>query len=196
MTSDKIPRIAHDEVAFEEFYREHVDGVQRFIARRVHDPCEAADLTAEVFLAAIEGAAGYDPGRGSPAAWMYGVARNVVAAERRRVARERNLQSRIEGRRLLDDDDIERLQERIDAERAARQLTVAVAGLPDKERAVIELVAVDGLSVTDAAAALQIRPVTARVRLHRARTALRRDLAPDPLTTQANPTTVPLEASS
>jgi RNA polymerase sigma-70 factor (ECF subfamily) len=38
---------------------------------------------------------------------------------------------------------------------------------------VLELVAVDGLTVSEAAAALGIRAVTARVRLHRARVALR-----------------------
>jgi RNA polymerase sigma-70 factor (ECF subfamily) len=37
---------------------------------------------------------------------------------------------------------------------------------------VLELVSVDGLTVTEAAAALNIRQVTARVRLHRARQAL------------------------
>jgi DNA-directed RNA polymerase specialized sigma24 family protein len=44
------------------------------------------------------------------------------------------------------------------------------------ERAVLELVALDELSVTQAAAVLGLRPVTARVRLHRARGALRRQL--------------------
>lgn len=41
--------------------------------------------------------------------------------------------------------------------------------LPDGERAVLELVAVDELSLAEAAVALDIRPVTARVRFHRAR---------------------------
>ena len=40
----------------------------------------------------------------------------------------------------------------------------------------LELVAVDGLPVTEAAAALRIRPGTARVRLHRARRALKEAL--------------------
>jgi DNA-directed RNA polymerase specialized sigma24 family protein len=48
---------------------------------------------------------------------------------------------------------------------------------------VLELVAVDGLSVREAAAVLGIRPVAARVRLHRARkalgTAADRDDTPD-----------------
>jgi DNA-directed RNA polymerase specialized sigma24 family protein len=50
-----------------------------------------------------------------------------------------------------------------------RELHAGLQALPEGERAVLELVAVDGLSVAEAAAALNIRQVTARVRLHRAR---------------------------
>ena len=45
--------IGTDPAAFTEFYRAHVDQVTRFVTRRVADPHLAADLTAEVFLAAI-----------------------------------------------------------------------------------------------------------------------------------------------
>ncbi|MFD0776472.1 RNA polymerase sigma factor [Streptomonospora algeriensis] len=44
---------------FEEFYRRHVERITRFVARRVEDPHTAADLTADVFLAAIRSAAVY-----------------------------------------------------------------------------------------------------------------------------------------
>jgi RNA polymerase sigma-70 factor (ECF subfamily) len=50
-------------------------------------------------------------------------------------------------------------------------------GLSDGERAVLELVALDDLPLADVAAALDIGPVTARVRLHRARRRLERQLA-------------------
>jgi RNA polymerase sigma-70 factor (ECF subfamily) len=105
------------------------------------------------------------------------VARNVVAAEYRRAAREHRANARIEGRRLLDENDVERMQERIDAAEQSRELCEALAHLPEGERAVLELVALDELSVSEAASALGVRPVTARVRLHRARRALRRHLA-------------------
>jgi RNA polymerase sigma factor (sigma-70 family) len=59
--------------------------------------------------------------------------------------------------------------EKIDAARRVRELHAGLQALPEGERAVLELVAVDGLSVAEAAAALNIRQVTARVRLHRAR---------------------------
>lgn len=158
---------------FEEFYRRHVDAVMRFVARRVDDPHTAADLTAEIFLAVLDSAHTYRPGLGSETAWLYGIARNVVSSERRRVAREAERDRRFSGRRLLEADDIVRLEDKLDAESPGRRLLAALARLPEGERAVIELVAVDQLTVTEAAAALGIRQVTARVRLHRARKALR-----------------------
>jgi RNA polymerase sigma factor (sigma-70 family) len=97
----------------------------------------------------------------------------------------------VEGRRLLGDDDLERMQERIDAASHSRELFAAVAQLPEGERAVLELVALDGLSVTEAAAVLGLRPVTARVRLHRARGALRRQVFDD----ESSAISLPLEAS-
>jgi RNA polymerase sigma-70 factor (ECF subfamily) len=190
MHPDELPRIAHDPQAFEGFYREHVEAVQRFVARRVDDPYLAADLTAEVFLAAIDAAAGYRPERGNPAAWLFGVAPSVLAGEHRRRARERHAHARLQGRRLLGDDDRERMRERIDAAARSRELFAAVAQLPDGERAVRELGALDDRSGT-AAAVLGVRPVTARVRLHRARGALRRRLFDD----DSPSVTQPLEAS-
>jgi RNA polymerase sigma factor (sigma-70 family) len=146
--------------------------VTRFVARRVADPQLVADLTAEVFLTVIEAAAGYRGSHGGPRTWLYGIARNVIAAEFRRSAREQHAASLIAGRRLLDADDVDRLTQRIDALRQVRELHAALQALPEGERAVLELVAVDGLTVAEAAAALRIRPVAARVRLHRARKSL------------------------
>jgi RNA polymerase sigma-70 factor (ECF subfamily) len=176
MDPNRLPSIAYDPATLEDFYREHIGLVQQFVVRRVADPYLAADLTAEVFLAAIDAAPNYHPDRAAPAAWLYGVARNVVAAEYRRSTRERRANARIEGRRLLDENDVERIQERIDAAGQARELFEALEQLPAGERAVLELVALDELTVTEAASALGLRPVTARVRLHRARTALRRHM--------------------
>jgi RNA polymerase sigma-70 factor, ECF subfamily len=163
-----VRSIGTDPVAFIEFYRAHVDEVTRFVARRVADP----QLVAEVFLAVIEAAARYRGSHGGPRTWLYGIARNVIAAEFRRSAREQRAESLIAGRRLLDADDVERLTERIDALRQVRELHAALRALPEGERAVLELVSVDGLTIAEAAAALRIRQVAARVRLHRARKSL------------------------
>jgi RNA polymerase sigma-70 factor (ECF subfamily) len=186
---ESFARIAYDPDAFASFYREHVTAVTHFVARRVADPHTVADLTAEVFLAVIGSAHTYRPGRGTQVAWLYGIARNVIAGERRRAAHELRTASRIAGRRLLEDDDIARLEERIDAESPGRAACQALAGLPPDERAVLELVAIDGLQVKDAAAALGIRQGTARVRLHRARHTARQAIGP-PAVPDAPPTEV------
>ena len=179
MDPNELPRIAYDPATLEAFYRAHVEAVEQFVVRRVNDPYLAADLTADVFVAAIEAAGSYRPDRGQPVAWLFGIARNVVAAEHRRAARERRANARIEGRRLLDDDDVERLQQRIDAAAGARALFATVARLPEREREVLELVALDDLTVSEAAAVLGLRRVTARVRLHRARAAVRGQILND-----------------
>ncbi|MEK8109196.1 sigma factor-like helix-turn-helix DNA-binding protein [Micromonospora sp. M12] len=84
------------------------------------------------------------------------MARNVIAAEHRRATRLLRASGRAAGRRLLDADDIARIEERIDAESLARRTYRALSGLPEHTRALLELVAVDGLSLTDAAGALGI----------------------------------------
>ncbi|MFL6060785.1 MAG: RNA polymerase sigma factor [Marmoricola sp.] len=176
-TSD-VGSISSDPDAFAAFYREHLESVRRFVARRVADPHLAADLTAEIFLAAIDSASSYRSDRGAPGAWLVGVARNVIATEFRRQGRDRALVGRISGRRLLDPDSLARIEERIDAEREARKLYAALATLPERDRALVELVALDGLSVAEAAAVLGVKPGTARVRLHRSRARVQSHLTP------------------
>jgi RNA polymerase sigma-70 factor (ECF subfamily) len=164
--------VGADPEAFEAFYREHFDAMLRYATRRTSDPHTAADLVAEIFLAAIDSAGNFRRELGSSTAWLYGIARNVIADQQRRSARALAAQARVAGRRLLDSDDIARLEERIDAERGSRGLLEQIARLPRGQRAVLELVAVDGLSLPEAAAVLGITPIAARVRLHRARRAL------------------------
>jgi len=169
----ELGEITSDPDAFERFYRQHVESVQRFVARRVDDPYVVADLTADVFVAVIESAGSYRRSRGEPVAWLFGIARNVVAGERRRKVKELRLVSRVRGRELVDEDDLATLHELIDRESAARELMHDLSQLPAGERAVLELVALDGLSASEAGQALGIGAVAARVRLHRARRRLR-----------------------
>jgi RNA polymerase sigma factor (sigma-70 family) len=166
-----------DPDAFEVFYRQHVGAVERFVARRVGDRELAADLTADVFVAAIESAANYRPAKGAPTAWLFGIAQFVVAGRLRREGRERRANARVRGRELLHGDDIARIDERLAAAEQSRRLLGAMDRLAPSERAVLELVALDGLSLAEVAVALAIRPVTARVRLYRARRRMATELA-------------------
>jgi RNA polymerase sigma factor (sigma-70 family) len=174
--AEQLRWIGTDPDLFEAFYREQVEDLQRFVARRVGDRERAADLTAEVFLAAIDSAHRYRPRRGTPKAWLYGIARVLVANDRRQRGRERAREQKFRGGALLDEEDAARIDARIDAASQSRRLYAAMDCLPEAERAILELVAIDELTVAEAAAAAGVRPVTARVRLHRARRKLRPEL--------------------
>ncbi|WP_225447645.1 RNA polymerase sigma factor [Streptacidiphilus sp. P02-A3a] len=162
-----------DPAGFAMFYEQQFDAVLGFVTRRVDSPHLAADLTADIFVAALEGVDTYDARRGAPVAWLYGISRNVISAHFRGSAREQHAVARITGRRLLDDQDVSAIEGRIDASRAARQLAAAHAALSEPLREVLDLVALDGLTTREAAQALGISSTSARVRLHRARKALR-----------------------
>lgn len=63
-----------DEKAISELYRRHVDVVYRYIWARVRDETIAEDLTAQVFLKALEGLPTYQD-TGKPfLAWLYRIA--------------------------------------------------------------------------------------------------------------------------
>lgn len=63
-----------DEKAISELYRRHVDVVYRYIWARVRDETTAEDLTAQVFLKALEGLPTYQD-TGKPfLAWLYRIA--------------------------------------------------------------------------------------------------------------------------
>ena len=175
-----VVAIGTDPDVFERFYREHLEDVQRFVARRVSDPHAAADLTADVFLAAIEAAGRYRSASGPPRAWLFGIARNVVRMELRRRYRHTRALGRLGGRRTLQPDAMERVLERIDAAHEARALFGQLDRLSPSLRAVFELVVIDGLGVADVATVLGLDAGTVRVRLHRARTRLGVVLAQSP----------------
>ena len=168
-----------------EFYRRHVAKVTGVGVRRFSTPEDVADFVANVFLEVLRSAGSYDPRRGDAVAWLYGLAGNVAAGMRRQQRRSTDAEHRLAGRSLLDADDYARVEERIDAASALRRAYEAMQQLPDQDRRLLELVAVDGLSTGEAANALGITAVATRVRLVRARARLRArlDAADQPLPT-------------
>lgn len=72
-----------DREAFDILYRRYVDQVYRYCYSRVGRRADAEDLTAQTFLAALQGLPDYD-GRGAFAAWLFGIARHKCADHHRR----------------------------------------------------------------------------------------------------------------
>ncbi|HZD71117.1 MAG TPA: sigma-70 family RNA polymerase sigma factor [Actinomycetes bacterium] len=188
-----LVRLRADPGAFVAFYDRHVDQVVRFAARRLRNPEAVADAVAAVFVELFETVDRYRPHRGTAIGWLYGVARNVVAEQQRQASRQARMVAKLSGRALIDTDAYADLEARIDAEAATRRLYQAMNTLSERERAVLELVALEQLTVSQAAAVLGIRAGTARVRLARARRRLRGLLDQKPPPANLAP---PLPASS
>ena len=159
---------------FARLYRANVDAVTAYFARRAVDPQVVADLTADTFVAAITSFESFDPGKGTPPAWVFGIARRVYASYCETYSQQQHRLQRLAGRRELDPDQVEELLNRIDAERACANMLAGLADLPERDRAVIELVDIAGLRPQEAAAALGLAPGTVRMRLLRARGRLRK----------------------
>jgi RNA polymerase sigma factor (sigma-70 family) len=174
---DLLRRLSDDPAAFEVFYRRHVDRVIGFAARRVRDPADAADLVAATFVTVLTAARSYDADRGEPGAWLLGITARLIANARRRKVRESAALARIAGRRLIDQSDIERLEERIDATRSSQAVLAALDRLRPKAREALLLVSAAGLRPAEAARVLGISPAAFRMRLSAARRALDKAIA-------------------
>lgn len=70
--------------AFGEFYRRHERAVLKFFLYWSRSGELAADLTAETFAAVFESLPRYQPDRGEPRAWLFGIAQNILARSVRR----------------------------------------------------------------------------------------------------------------
>jgi RNA polymerase sigma-70 factor (ECF subfamily) len=78
-SDEDLARLAKQETAaFAELYHRHINRVYRYHIARLGSIADAQDLTAQTFLAALEGIASYR-GSGSFAAWLMGIAHNKLS---------------------------------------------------------------------------------------------------------------------
>ena len=83
-----------DPQAFGVFYARHLDGVERYFARRVANREPAADLAAETFAAALVARRRFMPGATPAAGWLYTIAaRRLVDYQRRAMVEQRARES-------------------------------------------------------------------------------------------------------
>ena len=81
--SERIAAAQKDPEAFSELYTAYVRPMYRFLYNRVGSAEEAQELTASVFLAAVESFPRYNH-RGNFAAWLFSIARRKVSDYYRR----------------------------------------------------------------------------------------------------------------
>jgi RNA polymerase sigma factor (sigma-70 family) len=163
--------------AFARFYRRHAGPLLAYFLRRTRDPELAADLTAETFAAALDGAHRFRPERGPAVAWLYGIARRQLGTALRRGAVEDRARRRLGMRPLaLDDEALERVEAVAAADASARGLQVAFDALPPDQRAAIEAHVLDERDYAEIAGAARTSPSVIRKRVSRGLAGLREHL--------------------
>lgn len=163
---------SHDEPArFGALFDRHADAVFRYLARRI-GPDDAADLVADVFVAAFEARFRYAEEFPSARPWLYGIASNLLGKHLRRRAVELRMLDRLAARREPYDHG-DTVADHIDARRRVGAMASLLDALPAGERDVLLLFAWEELTYAEIAAALDIPVGTVRSRLNRTRRRLR-----------------------
>lgn len=193
---DAVPRLAHldrdrplvqaaqrDPARFDALYRRYLARVYSYAYYELGDHHAAEDATEATFVAALTNLQRFEerarPADGEGAStfrvWLFQIARNEVAGERRR-ARRRPTEP-LTGETIVadplsvEDDAVRRDQ--------ARQAWRAVGRLPGERRQAMVLRFVDELSTAEIAGVLGKSEGTVRVLIHRALRSVAKDLGAD-----------------
>ncbi|HEY7077466.1 MAG TPA: RNA polymerase sigma factor [Solirubrobacteraceae bacterium] len=148
---------------FDRLYRDSRDDVYAYAATLLRDRAAAEDVTAAAFERAYRKRTSFDERRGSPRAWLFGIARHAALDELRR--RKRVAALPVDPPAAVDDV----------AELAARRQAVrsALGRLSARERELIALRYYAGLSNAEVAGVVGVSATNAGTLVHRAMTKLR-----------------------
>lgn len=161
------PQTAPPEARLEEIFRDHHDAVVAYTRRRVAAQ-QVDDVVSETFLVAWRR---LDHVPLHPLPWLLAVARNVIATQKRGSLRREALAGKLRDGHVRGDES--------GSDAPATPVSSALGRLREWDREAITLIAWDELRPSEAAAVLGQSPVAFRVRLHRAKRRLRRELERD-----------------
>ena len=153
------------EARFERLYADHGRAVLAYAVRRTSDPQDAADALAETFVVAWRRLD--EVPSATARLWLYGVARHVLANQRRSERRRERLAERL--RQELPS----ALQDLPATGNEPLPIRLALERLGAEDQEILRLAGWEELSPQEIASVLGISQVAARSRLHRARRRLR-----------------------
>jgi RNA polymerase sigma-70 factor, ECF subfamily len=177
---------AGDERAFVTLVRRHHAVMLRLAAGYVPSMAVAEEVVQDTWLGVLRGIRGFE-GRSSVRTWLFRIlvnrARTAGARERRSVAIGDSVpavdQSRFDATghwAAPPERWVEEAEDRVDAAKLADRLRSAIGDLPGRQREVVLLRDVEGLSSEEVCGVLEISEGNQRVLLHRARSRLRQVL--------------------
>lgn len=157
---------AMEPAAWDELYSMHYPAIHRYCAYRLARADTAEDIAADVFLEAVRGIARYRY-TGTPfRAWLYRIAHNLTADERRRRARDAVSAAALPLETASDPDIAAGVVDR-------RAIEAALHALTEDQQQVIILRFFEGLPVRDVAAIIGKPEGAVKALQHRAMARLR-----------------------
>ena len=161
--------------AFAAFYDRYETSVVGYFTRRTGDPEVAADLTAEVFAAALGAAHRYWPETPTAAGWLFTIARNTLAKSVRRGRVEAKARRRIgiSEAVALTSEELERVESAACADGWVIEL---LEQLPAEQRQAVRARILEERSYPDIAGELETSELVIRKRVSRGLSNLRAEL--------------------
>jgi RNA polymerase sigma-70 factor (ECF subfamily) len=152
---------------FEALYQRTFPRVYAYVASMLRDRSAAEEVTAQAFERAYRKRSSYRAGRGSPEAWLFGIARHAALDELRRLKRRAPLEA--------DPEDLSALAPEDHAEGIVRRETVraALSTLEPKDRDLVALKFQAGLSNAEIGRVLGMSESNVGTKLHRTMEKLR-----------------------
>jgi RNA polymerase sigma-70 factor, ECF subfamily len=170
----KVQRAAKwSESAYREVYSRYIKPVNAYILRRVRNHHDAEDLTAQVFVQALDHLDPEKAGTEEVASWLFTSARNATANHARR---RRYVVSVEEIPETIDESSEDPGEAILDEETLSRVLD-AISQLPEERRKALILRFVEQLPHAEIAEMLGRTETSARVLLHRTIAHLRREVS-------------------
>jgi RNA polymerase sigma-70 factor (ECF subfamily) len=164
-----------DPDAFAAFYRRYECLILGYLLRRSGDPEVAADLTAEVFAAALRAAGRYRPESPNAVGWLLTIAQRILVSSRRRGRVEARARRRVGIRDavVFSGEDLERIEALASLDGQSLEL---LEDLPAGQRDAIRAHVLDERSYRDIAGELQTSELVIRKRVSRGLSTLKRQL--------------------
>lgn len=161
---------AGDGAAFEALFRRWAGPLLRYLERMLGEVGAAEELVQESFLRVHRARATYKPDARF-SSWLYRIGTNLALNELRRPGRRAPHES------VGEDDPLPTASEAasdvvVDARREIGALDRALRALPERQRAALWLVAIEGQSYAEVAASLDVSEQAVKALVHRARSSL------------------------